>query len=197
MTRVDKPALLRRLFHLGCNYSGQILSYQKMIGQLHDAGNTTTLAHYLELLSGAGMLTGLQKLAVQRVQQRASSPKLQVLNTALLSAQSNLSFDAARKDREFWGRLVESSVGAHLINSATGKGLEVFYWRERNKEVDFVLSRNNVLVAIEVKSGVSKGNLPGMEAFGRIFKPKRKLLVGGDGILLERFLSHPVEEWLD
>jgi hypothetical protein len=197
MTRVDKPALLRRLFHLGCIYSGQILSYQKMIGQLQDAGNTTTLAHYLELLSGAGMLTGLQKLAVQRVQQRASSPKLQVLNTALLSAQSNLSFDAARKDREFWGRLVESSVGAHLINSATGKGLEVFYWRERNKEVDFVLSRNNVLVAIEVKSGVSKGNLPGMEEFGRIFKPKRKLLVGGDGILLERFLSHPVEEWLD
>jgi len=197
LTRVDKPALLRRLFHLGCNYSGQILSYQKMIGQLQDAGNTTTLAHYLELLSGAGMLTGLQKLAVQRVQQRASSPKLQVLNTALISAQCNLSFDAARKDREFWGRLVESSVGAHLINSATGKGLEVFYWRERNKEVDFVLSRNNVLVAIEVKSGVSKGNLPGMEAFGRIFKPKRKLLVGGDGILLERFLSHPVEEWLD
>ena len=197
MTRVDKPALLRKLFHLGCIYSGQILSYQKMIGQLQDAGNTTTLAHYLELLSGAGMLTGLQKLAVQRVQQRASSPKLQVLNTALLSAQSNLSFDAARKDREFWGRLVESSVGAHLINSATGKGLEVFYWRERNKEVDFVLSRNNVLVAIEVKSGVSKGNLPGMEEFGRIFKPKRKLLVGGDGILLERFLSHPVEEWLD
>ena len=197
LTRVDKPALLRRLFHLGCNYSGQILSYQKMIGQLHDAGNTTTLAHYLELLSGAGMLTGLQKLAVQRVQQRASSPKLQVLNTALLSAQCNLSFDAARKDREFWGRLVESSVGAHLINSATGKGLEVFYWRERNKEVDFVLSRNNVLVAIEVKSGVSKGSMPGMEVFGRIFKPKRKLLVGGDGILLERFLSHPVAEWLD
>jgi predicted AAA+ superfamily ATPase len=197
LTRVDKPALLRRLFHLGCIYSGQILSYQKMIGQLQDAGNTTTLAHYLELLSGAGMLTGLQKLAVQRVQQRASSPKLQVLNTALLSAQSNLSFDAARKDREFWGRLVESAVGAHLINSATEKGLEVFYWRERNKEIDFVLRRNNVLVAIEVKSGVSKGNLPGMEEFDRIFKPKRKLLVGGDGILLERFLSHPVEEWLD
>ena len=109
------------------------------------------------------MLTGLQKLAVQRVQQRASSPKLQVLNTALLSAQSNLSFDDARKDREFWGRLVESAVGAYLINSATGKGLEVFYWRERSKEVDFVLHRNKVLVAIEVKSGANKGNLPGME----------------------------------
>jgi hypothetical protein len=197
MTRVDKPALLRRLFHLGCNYSGQVLSYQKMIGQLQDAGNTTTLAHYLELLSGAGMVTGLQKLSAQRVKQRASSPKLQVLNTALLSAQSNLSFDAARRDRVFWGRLVESAAGAHLINSATGKNFEVFYWRERNKEVDFILRRNKDLVAIEVKSGTTKGSLPGMEEFGRIFKPKRKLLVGGDGIFLEKFLSHSVEEWLD
>ena len=197
MTRVDKPALLRRLFHLGCNYSGQVLSYQKMIGQLQDAGNTTTLAHYLELLSGAGMVTGLQKLAAQRVRQRASSPKLHVLNTALLSAQSNLSFDAARRDREFWGRLVESAAGAHLINSATGKSLEVFYWRERNKEVDFILRRNKDLLAIEIKSGATKGNLPGMEEFGRIFKPKHKLLVGGDGISLEKFLSHPVEEWFD
>ena len=197
MTRVDKPALLRRLFHLGCSYSGQILSYQKMIGQLQDAGNTTTLAHYLELLSGAGMLTGLQKLAVQRVQQRASSPKLQVLNTALLSAQSNLSFEDARRDREFWGRLTESAVGAHLINGATGTNIEVFYWRERGREVDFVLRKNKAIAAIEVKSGYSKGSLPGMEEFGRIFKPARKLLVGGDGISIEKFLSHPVEGWLE
>ena len=197
MTRIDKPALLRRLFQLGCNYSGQILSYQKMIGQLQDAGNTTTLAHYLELMSGAGMLTGLHKLTDQRVRQRASSPKLQVLNTALLSAQSNLSFDAARKDREFWGRLVESAAGAHLINSATGTGIEVYYWRERGKEVDFILRLNKAVVAIEVKSGYSKGSLPGMEEFGRIFKPKRKLLVGGEGIPVEKFLSVPVENWFD
>lgn len=197
MTRIDKPALLRRLFQLGCNYSGQILSYQKMIGQLQDAGNTTTLAHYLELMSGAGMLTGLHKLTDQRVRQRASSPKLQVLNTALLSAQSNLSFDAARKDREFWGRLVESAAGAHLINSTTGTGIEVYYWRERGKEVDFILRLNKAIVAIEVKSGYSKGSLPGMEEFGRIFKPKRKLLVGGEGIPVEKFLSVPVENWFD
>ena len=108
LTRVDKPALLRRLFQLGCSFSGQILSYQKMIGQLQDAGNTTTLAHYLELLTGAGMLTGLQKFAAHQVRERASSPKLQVLNTALITAQSRLTFDEAQKDREFWGRLVES-----------------------------------------------------------------------------------------
>lgn len=197
ITRVDKPALLRRLFLLGCDYSGQILSYQKMLGQLHDAGNTTTLAHYLDLLSGAGMLTGLQKIFTQSVRQRASSPKLQVLNTALLSSQSNLSFEAAQKDREFWGRLVESAVGAHLINSAAGTNIRVFYWRERGREVDFVLQSGKTIAAIEVKSGYRKGSLPGMEEFSRAFKPKLKLLVGGDGIPIKKILSVPVQNWLD
>jgi predicted AAA+ superfamily ATPase len=196
MTRVDKPALLRRLFQLGCNYSGQILSYQKMTGQLQDAGNTTTLAHYLELLSGAGMLTGLHKFAGKQVRQRASSPKLQVLNTALLSSQSNISFDTSLKDREFWGRLVESAAGAHLINSSKGTNIEVFYWRERGKEVDFILQSNNTIVAIEIKSGYNRGSLPGMEEFDRNFKPKRKLLVGGGGISLEKFFSYPAENWM-
>lgn len=197
MTRVDKPALLRRLFQLGCNYSGQILSYQKMIGQLQDAGNTTTLAHYLELLSSAGMLTGLHKFAGQRIRQRASSPKLQVLNTALLSSQSNLSFNAAQRDREFWGRLVESSAGAHLINSSIGTNIEVFYWRDRGKEVDFILRLNKTLVTIEIKSGYSKGSLLGIEEFDRSFKPKRKLLVGGEGIPIDKFLSVPALKWFE
>jgi hypothetical protein len=194
LTRVDKPALLRRLFQLGCTFSGQILSYQKMIGQLQDAGNTTTLAHYLELLTGAGMLTGLQKFASHQVRERSSSPKLQVLNTALISAQSRLSFDEARKDREFWGRLVESAVGAHLLNSVAGTGIELFYWRERGREVDFILRSGNTVVAIEVKSGSHKVGLPGMEAFDKTFEPKRKLLVGGDGIPLEKFLLTPAAD---
>lgn len=196
LTRVDKPALLRRLFQLGCSFSGQILSYQKMIGQLQDAGNTTTLAHYLELLAGAGMLTGLHKFAAHRVRERASSPKLQVLNTALISAQSPLAFDEARKDRESWGRLVESAVGAHLINSVAGTGVEVFYWRERSREVDFVLQSGKTVVAIEVKSGALKAGLPGMDAFEKDFRPKRKLLVGEDGIPLEKFFLTPAAEWV-
>lgn len=196
LTRVDKPALLRRLFQLGCSHSGQILSYQKMTGQLQDAGNTTTLAHYLELLAGAGMLTGLHKFAAGRVRERASSPKLQVLNTALISAQSPLTFEEALKDREFWGRLVESAVGAHLINSAVETGVEVFYWRERNREVDFVLRSGKTTVAIEVKSGSHKEGLPGMDAFEKAFKPKRKVLVGEDGITLEKFMRTPAEEWV-
>ncbi|MGH7339080.1 MAG: ATP-binding protein [Candidatus Rokuibacteriota bacterium] len=128
MTRVDKPALLRRLFELGCRYSAQVLSYTKMLGQLHDAGNATTLAHYLELLGGAGMLTGIPKYAGKAVRQRGSSPKLQVLNTALMTAQSGLSPAEARADRRFYGRLVESAVGAHLANAMAPGVCEVFYW---------------------------------------------------------------------
>jgi hypothetical protein len=167
-----------------------------MVGQLQDAGNTTTLAHYLELLSGAGMLAGLQKFTTRKIRQRSSSPKLQVMNSALISAHSPLSFDEARKDRQYWGRLVESAVGAHLINSSKGTGVEIFYWRERSKEVDFVLRSGKTVTAIEVKSGAHKEGLPGMEAFNTAFKPARKLLAGGSGIPLDQFMQTPASEWV-
>lgn len=197
LTRVDKPALLRRLFQLGCAYSGQILSYQKMIGQLTDAGNTTTLAHYLELLNGAGMLAGLSKYSHGMVRQRGSSPKLQVLNTGLASAMDPRSLSEARQESNHWGRLVESCIGAHLLNSSLGTGIEVTYWRERNHEVDFVLQRGKTVVAIEVKSGARRQSLPGMETFARLVKPRRQLLVGGQGIPVEEFLSRPTAYWMD
>jgi predicted AAA+ superfamily ATPase len=196
LTRVDKPVLLRRLFELGCRYSGQILSYTKMLGQLHDAGNTTTLAHYLELLAGAGMLTGLPKYSGATVRSRGSSPKLQVLNTALLTAQSEFTLAEARADPTFWGRLTESAVGAHLANAAAGGLCEVFYWREGNREVDFVVRAGRVVVAIEVKSGRAPVALPGLAAFADAFKPTRSLLVGEGGISVEEFLSRPVTDWL-
>ena len=196
LTRVDKPALLRRLFQLGCDYSGQVLSYQKMLGQLQDAGNTTTLAHHLDLLSGAGMLTGLAKFAGQRVRQRGSSPKLQVLNTGLMTASAPLDLEGARRDREFWGRLVESAVGAHLLNSAAGTKVEVYYWREANREVDFVLRVGKRVVAIEVKSGRKREVPHGLEAFSKAFRPHRSLLVGGQGIPVEEFPLQPAEAWL-
>ena len=195
LTRVDKPALFRRLFQLGCDYSGQVLSYQKMIGQMQDAGNTTTLAHYLDLLSGAGMLTGLSKFAGQRVRQRGSSPKLLVLDTALLTASSPFTIVQARKESTFWGRVVETAVGAHLVNSVMGTNIEVFYWRDRGKEVDFVLRSGKTLVAIEVKSGLKKENLPGMESFLHQFKSAKALLVGEQGVPLEEFLSAPAAHW--
>ena len=197
MTRVDKPALLRRLFLLGCDYSGQILSYQKMLGQLQDAGNTTTLAHYLDLLAGVGMLKGIPKFSGKKVLQRASSPKLQVLNTALMTSQSRWHYTAAKKNRDYWGRLVESAVGAHLVNGAAGTMLEVYYWRERGQEVDFVLQSGERVVAVEVKSGRTRTAHSGMETFDKIVRPYRKILVGGQGIPLEEFLETTVTGWVE
>ncbi len=194
-SRVDKPAMLRRIFELGCRYSGQILSYTKMLGQLQDAGNTTTLAHYLDLLAGVGMVCGLQKYAGQAVRQRGSSPKLQVFNTALMTAQSGYGLKEAKADREYWGRLVESTVGAHLVNAAAAGECEVFYWRERSVEVDFVVRHGHALTVFEVKSGRAPATRSGLQMFSELFKPQRKLLVGADGIALESFLSRPAEHW--
>ena len=196
LSRVDKPVLLRRLFELACDYSGQIQSYTKMLGQLQEAGNTTTLAHYLDLLSAAGMVTGLQKYSGGTVRRRGSSPKLQVFNTALMAALSPLTLEQAVEDRSFWGRLVESAVGAHLVNAAAAGRCEVFYWRGRNREVDFVVRAGVRLTAIEVKSGRASSTLPGMLAFTRMFNPDRTLLVGDDGVSVEDFLSVPVEYWV-
>lgn len=196
MTRVDKPALLRRLFELACRYSGQILSYTKMLGQLQDAGNSTTLAHYLDLLEGAGMVRGLPKYAGDTARQRASSPKLQVLNTALMSAQADADFKAARKDHASWGRLVESAVGAHLANAAAAGDCRLYYWRERGDEVDFVVERKRKLTAIEVNSGHAPRLHAGSAAFAQAFPGARSLLVGGDGIDLGEFLGQPILHWI-
>lgn len=188
LTRVDKPAVLRQLFELACAYSGQVLSYTKMLGQLHDAGNTTTLAHYLELLAGAGMITGISKYSGSQVRQRASSPKLQVLNTALMTAPMGRSLDEVRRDRPAWGRLVESAVGAHLANASRYDDLQLFYWRDRNHEVDFVVRHHSRVAAIEVKSGARKDALPGMQAFAAAYSPDLRLLVGADGMAIDEFL---------
>jgi hypothetical protein len=193
MTRVHKPALLRRLFELGCSYSGQILSYQKMIGQLQDVGNTTTLAHYLNLLQGAGLLVGLAKYAGEKVRQRASSPKLLVLNTGLMTATAYGSLQDTRNNPKLWGRLVETAVGASLFNSVIGKNIDLFYWAGRNRELDFVLSGGNELIAIEVKTTAHKTRLPGIAEFSKQFPAAKKLLVGNQGITLEEFLLTPVE----
>ena len=195
MQRVDKPALLRQLFEVGCSYSGQVLSFTKMLGQLQDAGNTTTLAHYLDLLKGAGLLEGLRKYAGQRVRQRGSSPKLQVHNNALVTAQSDRSFEQARRRPDYWGRLVESTVGASLVNSIRGTTIEVFYWSSRNREVDFVLAKGGKVVAIEVTSARRKTGLPGIEAFSEEFDIHKMLLVGGQGIPIEEFLNAPPDTW--
>ena len=196
MTRVDKPALLKRLFELGAAYSGQILSYTKMLGHLQDAGNTTTLARYLDLLASAGLLVGLPKYANQPHRRRASSPKLNVLNTGLMTAGSGYSFAEAQADRSLWGRVVESAVGAHLLNTATSE-IRLYYWRDGQFEVDFVLQRGPRIAAIEVKSGARRSALRGMDEFERRFNPHRSLLVGEGGIPLNEFLTAPAHYWFE
>ncbi|UCE18458.1 MAG: DUF4143 domain-containing protein [Gemmatimonadota bacterium] len=119
-----------------------------------------------------------------------------VLNTALLTAQSQHSFEKAKEDSEFWGRLVESAIGAALANGLKGTQVELSYWSSRKKEVDFVLRRGDVLVAVEVKSGRRRTTVPGIETFAGEFSVKRKLLVGSQGIPSEAFLLIPPEEWL-
>ncbi len=184
MTRVDKPALLRRLFVLAAEYSGQILSYQKMTGQLQDAGNTTTLAHYLDLLDQAFLIAGLKKFEGGRPRLRSSSPKLQTHNNALMSALSRRSFAEARSEPDIWGRYVESAVGAHLINQARVEGFELSYWRDGNFEVDFVITFGKKVLGMEVKSG-RRGKVSGLNAFSIRFPKAKTMLVDGDN--LEKF----------
>ncbi|MBE9601287.1 ATP-binding protein [Pedobacter sp. MC2016-24] len=188
LTRVDKPALMRRLFELGCLYSGQILSFTKILGQLQDAGNTVTLSHYLELLDTAGLLGGIEKYAADIIRKRSSSPKFQVHNTALISAQRNEFFEEISQNPKEWGRMVESAIGAHLVNSALTEGFKIYYWRERNEEVDFVLERRNKVIAIEVKSGADQSNT-GLNQFQKQFKPDKILLIGKTGLSVADFLS--------
>lgn len=195
MTRIDKPALLRRMFELGCAYSGQVLAYQKIMGQLQEAGNTTTLAHYLNLLANAGFVAGLQKYAGQQIRRRGSSPKFQVFNTALMTAHANFGFKELVKNPDLWGRWLESAVGSYLLNQTVGRDLSLYYWSKSNMEVDFVLVKGDKVTAIEVKSGAKRVTLPGIDAFAKEFKVDRKLLVGAQGIPVEEFVTIPANDW--
>ena len=193
LTRVDKPALMKRLFELGCLYSGQILSYTKMLGQLIDAGNTTTLSHYLNLLDTAGLLAGLEIYAADVIRKRASSPKFQVHNTALISAQRNEFFREVVTEPVQWGRIVESSIGAHLVNHSLTENFKVHYWRNGNDEIDFVLEKRGKVIGVEVKSSTA-GNTFGMAAFKNKYTPHKVLLVGSSGMPWQEFLQiNPAE----
>jgi predicted AAA+ superfamily ATPase len=195
MTRIDKPALLKQAFELGCAYSGQILSFNKMLGHLQDAGNTVTLANYLELLGQAGMLVGLQKYSGKAHRRRGSSPKLNVLDPCLMSVYSQHTKAEALADRSFWGRQVESVVGAHLYNTGA-PDIGVYYWRESPHEVDFVIEKGRKLTAIEVKSGAVSRSVSGLAEFQRHHRHSTSLVVGTGGIPLAEFLSHSAEYWL-
>ncbi|PKH44776.1 hypothetical protein KKB3_01551 [Dehalococcoides mccartyi] len=188
LTRVDKPALLRRLFEMGVRHSGMELSYNKMLGQLQDAGNTTTLSNYLTLLGSAGLLTGIEKYSGSIARQRSSSPKFMVHNTALMSSSDTDSLVGIRKHPERWGRYVESAVGAHLLDGFSKGYYSLFYWRKGNMEVDFVLVYGDKILALEVKSGAADDR-SGLAAFRKEYPHAAVMLVGERGIPWQKFLG--------
>ena len=193
LTRVDKPALLKRLFEIGVTYSGQILSFTKILGQLFDAGNTTTLAHYLSLLSNCGLLGGLDKFSGSMVKKRASSPKFQVYNNALISAYLKSDFLQTFQEPDLWGRIVESAVGTHLMGCLIPENYKLYYWREGDSEVNFVIEYGEKLLGLEVKSGISTTN-KGIYKFLSQYPSAKTIFVGTGGIPIEEFLKvNPVE----
>ena len=201
-SNIYKPALMKQMFELGCGYSAEILSLTKMMGQLQDAGNVTTLASYLDILEQCALLTGLQKYAKDEARKRNSIPKYQVYNNALLTAYKGRGFVEDRTDTRVWGRWVESAVGAHLLSMADELDYKVYYWREtsknkdeKDKEVDFIVVRDGEVTAIEVKSG-RRGMNSGLPAFVVDFHPKRSFVAGTGGVSLEDFLSSDIEELL-
>lgn len=185
---VGKPALLRQTFELGAAYSGELLSLNKMLGMLHDAGNTSTLLSYLNLLNDSGLLCGLQKFSIDMARRKASIPKLQVYNNALKLAYLNTSFENTLTDRRLWGRIFESGIGSYLVNQAFKHRFDVFYWRDRNMEVDYILKKGDSVVAIEVKSN-SLQQTVGLDAFRQKFSPKAAFIVGDGGIPPEEFMT--------
>jgi Predicted ATPase (AAA+ superfamily) len=189
MERIDKPALLRQLFQLGCAYSGQIVSFVKLMGQLQDAGNTTTLAHYLNLTADAGLLKGLSAYSGSMVRTRASSPKLLALDTGLVTAHCGTDPVNVKRAPEVWGRLVEIAVGAHLAKSCEGTGAQIYYWRNHGFEVDFILSTPAGIAAIEVKSGRRRETHPGMGQFITHWPDAKPFLVGEGGMPVKEFLT--------
>lgn len=195
MSKVAKPVLLRHLFALAATLPAQSVSYTKMLGQLHDAGNTTTLAHYLKLLESAFLASGLELFSRGVQRKRGSSPKLILWNNALVNALSIRSFADSLADTVWWGRLVENAVGAHLCNSLTSVEYSVTYWREGDHEVDFVIARGRDIWAIEVKSGRC-GKAAGLTRFRDRYPEAKTLLVGAQGIPLAEFFTKIVEAWL-
>ena len=191
-TPIGKPALLRQTFELGATYSGNLLSLNKMLGSLQDAGNTTTLAGYINLLQESGLLCGLQKFSMDTARRKASIPKFQVYNNALKTVFSPLTFEQAILDRKAWGHIFESGIGAYLLSQAFVHRFEVFYWRERNDEVDFILRKKGTIVAIEVKSNAEK-RTEGLEKFRSLFNPQSALVVGEGGIGAEEFLAMDIK----
>jgi len=196
LQRVRKPSLMRHLVDIAPLYSSQIISYDKLLGHLQDAGNISTITRYLDLLSDAGLMTRLSRYTSSPHLGKASSPKLNVFNTALMTAKSDYSLQEALSDRSFWGRIVESAVGAHLLNTKE-TATQIFYWRDKKKqfEVDYVIKRGPHVLGIEVKTRHAASH-SGLKEFECHFSNAKTMIVGPSGIPFHEFFSFTTNEWV-
>jgi len=159
---VKKPALFRQAFEIACSHGGEILSYNKILGQLQEGGNIDLVKYYLSLFRGAFLLETLEKFSTNRLQKKSSSPKLIPLAPCFLPLFG----------QEERGRMFEVAVGQHLLRM----GLRLFYWREGNHEVDYILSHGRKILALEVKSGKARERA-GLGAFVKKFPGAETFLV--------------------
>lgn len=175
---VRRPALLRQLFAIATSLPAQIVSLQKLQGQLQDRGALETLAHYLTLLEDAYLIAGIAKASEEEHRRRAAPPKLVVLNNALLSAvHPNGPPDATREPARF-GAWVENACLAFAWNA----GQRVRYWREEPLEVDGVLDGSWGSWAVEVKTGpFTSSELRGLLEFCRRFPRYQPLVIAAPG----------------
>ncbi|MEW6292605.1 MAG: ATP-binding protein [Pseudomonadota bacterium] len=167
--KVANPALFRQAFEILCRYPAQEISYTKLLGQLQDKGNTDLIKYYLELYGGAFLVYSLAKYSAKAWLTRTSSPKILPACPALHTMTAG---PGALADPEQRGRVFELAVGAELLQLPG----ELFYWREKNAEVDFVYRHQGKLYAIEVKSGRKK-SAKGLEAFMKHFPDAKPVIV--------------------
>ena len=193
-TQVRNTPLLEQVLRQGAFYSGKLLSGNKMQANLKVTGNVDTIQNYTTLLKESGLLLGLQKYANDNARVKASIPKYQVFNNALKTANTPITFEQALLDREKWGEIFESGVGAWLVSMGFKHNFDVYYWRNnKGEEVDFVLRRNKFLIAIEVKSNNEK-TTEGLKTFKEQYKPDKAFIVGREGIPIKEFLTMDINK---
>lgn len=170
---VKRPGLFRQAFEITCLHAGEVLSLNKFLGQLQEGGNVDLVKHYLSLYEMAFLVRTIEKYSTNKIQKKSSSPKLLPLAPAFLTL-------FGENDR---GRKFELVVGNHLLQ----KHQQVFYWREGNHEVDYVVKLENKLIGIEVKSG-RKMKLSGLEAFSKKFQTRTIIITPKNFHLIDELI---------
>jgi predicted AAA+ superfamily ATPase len=168
LSRIHRPALFKQVFELLCSYPAAEISLRKLVGQLQDPGTIETIKSYIEILSAAFLVTTLHKYSTNPIQKKSSSPKILPLAPALCTfIRGDLQLSSEQR-----GRIFELAVGLDLLRLPG----DLFYWRQDQIEVDYVLKRGQMLTAIEVKSGRKKSP-HGLTKFKELFPEAQLVMV--------------------